>query len=206
MVGKRQRILLAVVSLVSLLSQTACAPVVVLGAGVLAGSTLLERRGAGESLEDHWVALKLRSSFVESEEVRAGNINVSVFRGKVLLTGTASTKEEIDEAIRIARYTRGVQAVSSELQIEEMTPKEVAEDTWITGTIKMKILADEVVRGLDIHVETTKKVVYLTGIAGSVRERDRAVEISRVRGVREVVSYIDVDTRFDSSSPDEPSE
>ncbi|MBF0215217.1 MAG: BON domain-containing protein, partial [Magnetococcales bacterium] len=130
------------------------------------------------------------------------NINVSVYQGAVLLTGTASSQAEIDSAIAIAKNTRGVVKVHSELKVQHATFGELTKDAWFTNEVKIRLLADEQVRGLDIHVETTKGVVYLTGTAQSTAERNRAVEIARqVSGVREVVSYIEVDAKSQPLAP-----
>ncbi|MBF0108224.1 MAG: BON domain-containing protein [Magnetococcales bacterium] len=176
-----------------LLSLGGCAPMMA-GGGLVATNAVAERRGPDSFIEDNWVAWKIRSAYISSDRVQAGNINVSVYNGRVLLTGTASSKDEIREAIAIARKTRGVTDVSSELAVQHATAMELAEDIWISNQVKIKLLADQKVRGLDIHVETTKGVVFLTGMAKTVPERDRAIEISQgVKGVREVVSYIEVE-------------
>ena len=166
----------------------------VAGGGLVATNAVAERRGPDSFIEDNWVAWKIRSTYIKSDAVQAGNINVSVYNGKVLLTGTASSQNEIKEAIAIAKKTRGVTDVSSELAVQHATAMELAQDVWISNQVKIKLLADQRVRGLDIHVETTKGVVYLTGMAKTVPERDRSIEIAQsVKGVAEVVSYIEVE-------------
>lgn len=181
-----------------------CAPIV--GGGVVTGVSV-ERRGTVEMVEDLWVSNKIRSAYIESDKVSWGNVNVTVFRGKVLLTGTAANEEEVQESVRIAKAIRGVRAVHSELKVQYASAQELAEDTWISTQVKMMLLRDEQVRGLDIHVDTTKNVVYLTGLAASIQERDRAARIaSVVKGVKEVVSYIEVDPESYKPTPLEESE
>lgn len=173
---------------------SACAPVVV--GGMLASTNLVgESRAVDSHLEDEWVAMKIRSYFVRSEFVRAGNIGVSVYNGKVLLTGAAASQEELNEAIRIAQGTRGITEVRSEIQVQHVSASELAMDVLITNKVKIQLLADKVVNGLNVHVKTTKNVVYLTGGVQTVQARDRAISIARqVSGVHEVVSYIDINT------------
>ncbi|MBF0381476.1 MAG: BON domain-containing protein [Magnetococcales bacterium] len=164
---------------------------VAVGTGAVATGMVAERRGAGDYVEDIWVAWKIRGSFVQSEKVRVANVNVSVYQGRVLLTGVAASQEEISEAISLAKNTRGVLEVSSEIQVQSETPKELANDVWISTQVKSRLFSSDHVRGIDIHVETTKGVVYLTGQAQSVEERDQAIESAKsVSGVVEVVSYI----------------
>lgn len=180
-------LVLCVVSVVA-----GCAPALV---GSMAATTTLagERRAVDSHLEDTWVAMKIRNAYMRSPLVRMGNIGVSVYNGKVLLTGAAINQEELDEAIRIAQGIRGVLEVRSEIQVQHVSAAELAVDALITNKVKFQMLADKLVNGLDIHVKTTKKVVYLTGSSKTVKERDQAISIARqVADVREVVSYIDV--------------
>ncbi|MBF0309529.1 MAG: BON domain-containing protein [Magnetococcales bacterium] len=176
-----------------MLGASGCVPVALVGTGLVTTSALGERRGPQEYFEDHYVAVKIRSAYMQSNIVKLGHVNVSVYRGDVLLTGSAESEKEISEAVRIAKETRGVLRVASELKVQPQSAEEIAKDSLIGNAVKMKILADEKVRGLDIHVETTKSVVYLTGMAHTVGERDQAIKVAgSVDGVREVVSYIEV--------------
>lgn len=171
-----------------------CAPLL-LTSGVVTGTHMVaERRGAGEFVEDHWVANKIRVSYLQNDEIKSGNINIIVYRGRVLLTGPASSPSEIAEAVRLAKATRGVTQVLNELKVQYESATELAQDAWLTSKIKAVLLSDQQVRGLDIHVETTKGVAYLLGTAASVKERDYAVHLVRyLDGVKEVVSYVEVD-------------
>ena len=180
-----------------------CAAPAMVGGGAVMTSMLGEQRSPENYLEDNWVAWKIRSYYVRSEKVRAGNINVSVYNGAVLLTGAAASQEEIDEAVSIAKGTRGVMSVHSEIKVQFESATELAADVLISNQVKLKFIANKDIRGLDIHVETTKAVVFLTGEAKSVQERDLAVEIARkIPGVREVVSYIGVNDKPIADSSD----
>ncbi|MEO5339929.1 MAG: BON domain-containing protein [Magnetococcus sp. MYC-9] len=186
-------VLRQVVSLWALCCLSGCIPVVV-GGGVAATTSVVgEGRDLTSQMEDSWVAMKIRSRFVQNDRVRVGNIGVSVFNGKVLLTGSAINQEEVDEAVRIARETRGVTEVRSELRVQYVSPSELANDSLITSKVKSQFLVDQEIHGLNIHVKTTKGVVYLTGEAHTVQEKERAIQVARqVADVREVVSYIDI--------------
>ncbi|GAB0058944.1 hypothetical protein SIID45300_03304 [Candidatus Magnetaquicoccaceae bacterium FCR-1] len=181
--------------LVAMLGVAACVPMDS-NSGAATSGFMGERRSPEGAIEDNVLAMKLRSYYMRSDKVSAANINVSVYQGAVLLTGTAASQAEIDSAISIAKATRGVVKVHSELKVQHATFGELTKDAWYTNEVKIRLLADEQVRGLDIHVETTKAVVYLTGTAQSVSERNRAVEVARqVGGVKEVVSYIEIDPK-----------
>ncbi|MBF0462678.1 MAG: BON domain-containing protein [Magnetococcales bacterium] len=170
-----------------------CIPVVVGGGMAATTGVVGEDRTVSNQMEDSWVAMKIRSRFVQSDLVRVGNIGVSVNNGKVLLTGAAMNQEEVDEAIRIAREARGVTEVRSEIRVQYVGPSELANDALITSKVKSQFLVNSDIHGLNIHVKTTKGVVYLTGESKTTQERDRAIQVARqVSDVREVVSYIDI--------------
>ncbi|SFU35241.1 BON domain-containing protein [Pseudoduganella namucuonensis] len=66
-------------------------------------------------------------------------------------------------------------------------------DTVITTKVKADLAADPGVKALDVHVETVKGVVMLSGFVPSKAEADKAVQLARnVKGVAEVKSSIQV--------------
>ena len=70
---------------------------------------------------------------------------------------------------------------------------EVIDDSVITTKVKTALLADTRVRGRDVHVETFKGRVLLSGIVASPEERQTAERIARqTSGVKEVNNKISV--------------
>jgi len=70
---------------------------------------------------------------------------------------------------------------------EQRSTGEVIDDAAITTKVKTGLLADPVVSGFAITVETSRGVVNLTGIVNSAAERSRAIQIAQeVGGVRRV--------------------
>ncbi|GAB2852698.1 hypothetical protein GCM10027277_21370 [Pseudoduganella ginsengisoli] len=66
-------------------------------------------------------------------------------------------------------------------------------DTMITTKVKADLAADPGVKAMDVHVETVKGVVMLSGFVPSKAEADKAVQLARgVKGVTEVKSSIQV--------------
>lgn len=66
-------------------------------------------------------------------------------------------------------------------------PADQPTDAWVTTKIKMSLLTDDLVDGLDVNVDTFDGHVTLHGKVGSEAEKTRAVERARqVNGVREV--------------------
>jgi hyperosmotically inducible protein len=70
---------------------------------------------------------------------------------------------------------------------------EYLDDASISTKVKTALLRDEVVKGLDIQVETFKGTVQLSGFANTASEKQRAEAIARdVAGVRSVKNDIRV--------------
>lgn len=66
-------------------------------------------------------------------------------------------------------------------------------DTVITTKVKADLAADPAVKAMDVHVETVKGVVMLSGFVPSKVEADKAVQLARgVKGVSDVKSSIQV--------------
>lgn len=73
-------------------------------------------------------------------------------------------------------------------RVENIVP-----DATITSAIKAKYIADEKVKGLDVHVKTVNGVVTLTGKVPSSDIRDRVVSIAEnTNGVKQVASHLTV--------------
>jgi hyperosmotically inducible protein len=80
-------------------------------------------------------------------------------------------------------------------------------DAGITTAVKSKLSADDVVKANDIDVDTTNKVVTLTGTVATPEERGRAVELARATdGVASVVDNLRVSPAVASDAPTYPAE
>ncbi|NRR32994.1 BON domain-containing protein [Oxalobacteraceae bacterium] len=75
----------------------------------------------------------------------------------------------------------------------EMAGTAVA-DTMITTKVKAELIKEPNLKSLDVHVETDKGVVMLSGFVPSQAEVDKAVEVARtVKGVEKVQSALRID-------------
>jgi osmotically-inducible protein OsmY len=72
-------------------------------------------------------------------------------------------------------------------------PKEITEDSTITGKIKAAYAKDKAVSALGINIDTDKGVVTLRGNANSREEAEKAVSIAKsTAGVTSVKNEIQV--------------
>ena len=77
--------------------------------------------------------------------------------------------------------------VSATAILAQRSLGEVIDDTLITGKIKASFAADPEVSALAIDVDTANGVVTLTGVVGSERARQRAIQLAQgTEGVQRV--------------------
>jgi len=136
----------------------------------------------------------------------------SVNQGVVLLSGTAKTLSAHLRAVEVAAAVPGVHRVASEVQSPDTLadeeiwreptphrPKEgygvwdTANDIWITSAVRMRLLADSEVPGLEIDLDSWDGVVTLFGIVSSQDAKAAAeADARKVSGVRRVVNELQV--------------
>ena len=70
---------------------------------------------------------------------------------------------------------------------------EYIDDSAITAKVKTAFIGDPVVKALDVHVETFKGVVQLSGFVNSQEQKNRAEQIARsTSGVTNVTNNISI--------------
>jgi hypothetical protein len=73
------------------------------------------------------------------------------------------------------------------------TAGQFVDDSTVTARIKTAMLNDSELKANEIHVETMKGVVQLSGFVGSKAEADRAARVAReIPGVKSVVNDLHV--------------
>lgn len=76
---------------------------------------------------------------------------------------------------------------------DERTMGQRVDDSLITAKVKTRLLADSMVKGFKIDVDTLEAEVTLTGIVGTDTEAQKAIELARgVKGVVKVKNNIKV--------------
>jgi hyperosmotically inducible protein len=156
-----------------------------------------------ETVADSVITTKIKTEYARDKTVDMLDITVETDdKGVVTLSGTAKSKAQADQAVKIARDTKGVTSVKDNLRIASLpakqsmgsSVKEAVADSVITTKIKTEYAKDKLVGMLDISVETDDKgVVTLGGTAKSKAESDQAVKIARdTKGVTTVKNNIKV--------------
>jgi hyperosmotically inducible protein len=157
-----------------------------------------------EAVSDSVITTKIKAKFAEDKRVSAMNIKVETDdKGVVTLSGNAKSDAEADQAVKLARNTKGVTSVTNNIVVVDASGKKTAKenvkeavaDSVITTKIKAKFAKDKRVSAMNIEVETDDKgVVTLSGNAKSKAEADQAVKLARkTKGVTSVKNEIKVE-------------
>ena len=169
---------------------------------------------------DAGVTTNIKSKMAADDTVKAYQINVDTNNGVVTLRGDVDSALARERAVQIARTTEGVRDVVDNLTVTASAPTgglidrdrddrgvgfgaeirqeardigHAVEDTAITSAVKAKFLADRVVSGMKIDVDTKDGVVTLSGMVSSRAEADRATMMARnTEGVTKVVDNLKV--------------
>ena len=72
----------------------------------------------GDTIDDATITTRVKTAFINDEQVGALRIDVDTFKGVVTLSGRVKSKDEEQKAIALARSVTGVLDVKSTLQIE----------------------------------------------------------------------------------------
>lgn len=130
------------------------------------------------------------------------DLEVTVYNGRVLLTGRVPKAEWRQEAVKLAWKADGVKEVYDEIEVGPDTHfMDEARDTVISTRLKNDLLFDKYVKSINYVVTTENGVVYIIGTARSQQELNRVTDYARnIPNVRRVVSYV----RIRSGEPPAP--
>jgi osmotically-inducible protein OsmY len=172
--------------LASLVSLSACAPLIV-GGAVMTGVVATDRRTAGTQVEDESIELKVASA-VRQEMGDRIHLNVTSFNRQVLLTGEVRTAADKERAEKLAQSQENVNSVVNDLAVMPVSSlTQRSKDTVITGRVKAAFVDAKDLQVNAFKVVTERGIVYLMGRV-TAREAKRATDIARsMSGVTKVV-------------------
>jgi osmotically-inducible protein OsmY len=172
--------------LASLVSLSACAPLIV-GGAVMTGVVATDRRTTGTLVEDESIELKVASA-VRQEMGDRIHLNVTSFNRQVLLSGEVRTAADKERAEKLAQSQENVTSVVNDLAVMPVsTLTQRSRDTVITGRVKAAFVDAKDLQVNAFKVVTERGIVYLMGRV-TAREAKRATDIARgMSGVTKVV-------------------
>ncbi len=176
-----------------LLFQTACTAVVV-GAGAgTAAAVAMDKRTAGDMLEDENIELKFIHNFYQNKEIsKTSHVNATSFNGWLLLTGEAPNQEIKQAIYNLAINIKNVKRIFNEINISEPTSMASrSKDTYITSKIKTSLLTNKKTEAYHVKVVTENSVVYLMGIITQHQSSEIVKVIQEISGVQRIIKLFD---------------
>lgn len=163
----------------------------VVGAGVAGAMSAVDRRTLGAQTEDKSINVKAE---LKAREIAgsAGNVNVTSYNRKVLLTGEVRDEAMKQAVEREVRAIENVVSVINELSISGMSSyTSRSNDALITTKVKASLVDMKTVSANSFKVTTERGVVYLMGIV-TQREGNIAADVAKgVSGVTRVVKIFE---------------
>ena len=173
----------------------ACAPVL-FGATSATSVVIAQERTFGDAIDDVTITTKIKSSFLQKNlgDLFA-SVNVITTEGRVLLTGSVTSTELRDEAVKMAWQPKGVKEVMNEILVAEKTNsiniKDPAIDSWITTQMESKMLFNKNIKSVNYNVKTISGVIYLTGIAQNQEELEEVINTANsISNVKKIVNHV----------------
>lgn len=174
-----------------------CVGAVVVGGMAAAaggGYVVAQERGADGLASDFAITTNIRQALGKTDPKLDASVTVTVYDGRVLLTGQVPAPEMKTTAAQLARQQPNVRAVYDEIEVTSNdTFLDHANDAWIGTQVRSGMVFDPDIRSANYMIETENGSVYLIGMARTPQELQRATDVARrVRGVKRVVSYVEV--------------
>lgn len=190
-------IALAAALTASVLTLSACAPVVV-GAAAAGGAVVAtDRRTSGTQLDDQSISLKAEHNISEKAG-DAARVNASTYEGVVLLTGEVPNDAIKAEATQLARVEK-VKKVVNQLTVGPAASWSVrSNDTWLASKVRTELINTKYVPSGSISITVDKSVVYLQGKVTQAEGEYAANAAAGVSGVAKVVKLFDIISREDA--------
>lgn len=186
----------AIVAGVSAAVLSGCVGVLVGGAAVGAGTSVLDRRTTGAQADDEVMELRVKTtalSYLKHHNPTAGyvpRLSVVSYNRHILLLGQVSTEAEKRFVEQLARAEQSVSAVYNYIEVapKGRTFADIGADTWGTAKVRTTLLGIQGVYPGRVKIVTYDGVTYVMGL---LTQAEQAAVTERVRttaGVQKVVT------------------
>lgn len=162
---------------------------------------IYNRHGWQKNFNNQYLSMKVSHELLfATQEFKNCNITITAYNGDVLLAGQVPEAWQKEKAGEITKRVAGVKDVYNTIMVASPSSALTkVSDTWITGKVKAKLLANDDIDATQIKVVTENGTVYLLGTL-TPDEANMAVDIAaNTAGVQQVVrmfSYIHIDKRL----------
>lgn len=186
-----QRVVAGALLAGSVVSLTACFPLV-MGGAVMGGMVATDRRTSGSVLEDEGIELRAKSRIRDNLGDRA-HVNVVSYNRVVLLTGEVPTAQDKLLVEQVVSRVDNVIRIENDLAVlGNSTLGQRSSDTLVTGRVKAALVDSKDLFANAFKIVTERGTTYMMGRV-TQREAKRATDvISAVPGVQKVVRLLEI--------------
>jgi len=86
--------------------------------GLTACASTSRTEGTGEYVDDTVVTTKVKAAILGEPTLKAAEINVETFKGRVQLSGFVGSDDDIARAVAVARQVKGVTSVANDMRLK----------------------------------------------------------------------------------------
>lgn len=149
-------------------------------------------RNLDHTVNDFGASTELKAALFADRKHDYGDIDTTIYEGRLLLTGTMVSEQGRQKLVENARKAGGLSEIIDDVVIGERTSfGQGVEDTRIDATLRARLVASNEVDSEDVKIAVSKGVVYLLGAASDEAELNAALDIARsISGVDKVVSHL----------------
>ena len=87
-------------------------------ASLLGCASTSKQEGTGEYVDDTVLTAKVKAEIFNEPSLKSAEINVETFKGVVQLSGFVNSREDINQAVRVARGVQGVVSVKNDMRLK----------------------------------------------------------------------------------------
>jgi osmotically-inducible protein OsmY len=161
------------------------------GGGAAIGTAAYQERGIQVAARDLSTTMRMRASLAKAGKKFVIGVNVNVYEGRMLLTGTLPNNEMQAKTVSMAWKTNGVKEVINEIRTGHSNFKDIGKDTWITTQLNSKITFDKKIFAINYSVKTVNGIIFLIGIAQNNSELSRVIEhANTISYVKKIISHV----------------
>ena len=173
-----------------------CVETVVVGT-VAVGAVVLSDGSVFDLSQDSRIEASIKKSFKDDNGGDGyKNIDISVYNSKVMLTGYVNDSAYKTRAVQKARGTKpGIQVIDEIMIFAPSYKTGLINDSFISSQISLKMKATNGIISGNYKYNVVDGIVFIIGKAENKKEMQKTTDlISRIKGVKKVVSYIVVAT------------
>ena len=176
-----------------------CVETVVVGT-VAVGAVVLSDGSVFDLSQDSRIEVSIKKSFKDDNGGDGyKNIDISVYNSKVMLTGYVNDSTYKTRAVQKARGTKpGIQVIDEIMIFAPSYKTGLINDSFISSQVSLKMKATNGIISSNYKYNVVDGIVFIIGKAEDKKEMQKTTDlISRIKGVKKVVSYIVVATGSD---------